>query len=93
MLTIEWIKAHYQFKGDIRYVDLNNVDYGELYLMMACKHFIISNSTFSWWAAFLGGLPEGEKRVWAPKPWFAGTSVEMYLPSWTVIETLVDPIH
>lgn len=84
---IEWIKVHYRFPGDIRYVDLDNVDYEELYLMMACKHFIISNSTFSWWAAFLGKLPDAQKRVWAPRPWFASSKVEMYLSTWTIIDT------
>jgi hypothetical protein len=35
--------------------------------MQACKDFIICNSTFSWWAAWLGKHPE--KRVICPRKW------------------------
>ena len=43
-------------------------DYEDLRLMSACRHHIIANSTFSWWAAWLGERPG--QRVIAPRHWF-----------------------
>ena len=65
---IRYIKSHYGFEGDFKYVDLNNQDYEELRLMYSCKHFIISNSTFSWWASFLSDNPK--KIILAPDKWY-----------------------
>lgn len=66
---LNWIKENYHFseKYEITYVNLNNPDYEELRLMYSCKHFVISNSTFSWWAQYLS--KSKEKLVVAPKVW------------------------
>jgi hypothetical protein len=44
----------------ITYVCHNQGDlmaYADLWLMSQCKHFIMANSTFSWWGAWLGEHP------------------------------------
>lgn len=64
---IEWIKRHWKFKYSVTYVDLNNPDYEELRLIYSCKHFILANSTFSWWGAYLSR--NEDKIVIAPQIW------------------------
>lgn len=82
---VQWVRKHYHFDANVHYVDLDNPDYEELRLMTACKHFIISNSTFSWWAAVLSNSAGESKKVWAPKHWFVGSNVTMCPHSWTLV--------
>jgi hypothetical protein len=42
-------------------------------LMRSCKNFIIPNSTFSWWAAWLSD--SRNKIIIAPKQWFPNSSI------------------
>lgn len=45
----------------------NLKDYQDMRLMMECKHFLISNSTFSWWASYLSTYKE--KIIIVPSKW------------------------
>ena len=42
-------------------------DYEDFALMQKCKHFVLSNSTFSWWAAYLAENPD--KQILVPEKW------------------------
>jgi Glycosyl transferase family 11 len=45
---------------------------GDLLALMNCEHKIISNSTFAWWAAFLGERPGS--LTYAPSRWHAAST-------------------
>ena len=63
---IKWCKKN--FRGTNYYFADNNTSLEDLYLQSLCKNNIISNSTFSWWGAWLNDTPG--KIVIAPKPWY-----------------------
>jgi hypothetical protein len=55
---IEWCKKNLKVEGSLTFVEHNsNDEISELWLMSQCKHFIIANSTFSWWGASLSVNP------------------------------------
>jgi len=43
-------------------------DWQQLLAMSLCRHHVIANSTFSWWAAYLGDGSDG--KVYYPAIWF-----------------------
>jgi hypothetical protein len=73
---IEWCRQNLSFSYPTTFV---GKEYSgpksreQFYLMRQCKHFVIPNSTFSWWAAWLSENPD--KVVVAPKKWFGDPSI------------------
>ena len=60
---------------DIEVVDFGEQnDYAEFVLMSKCKHNILANSSFSWWASYLNHNPD--KIVLAPDRWLNGWDCE-----------------
>ncbi|PKM92335.1 MAG: alpha-1,2-fucosyltransferase [Euryarchaeota archaeon HGW-Euryarchaeota-1] len=67
---MEWTKENLKIDFPVTYLSHNRPDKGheDLRLMSNCRHFIIANSSFSWWGAWLSNNPD--KIVLAPERWF-----------------------
>jgi hypothetical protein len=77
---LDWCKQI--FGNDVIYVQ---DDIGtQLFLMSKMKHLIMSNSTFSWWGAYLN---QNNGIIISPDPWFGPNykdknTKDLYYPSW-----------
>lgn len=57
--------------ADVRVVDLpEGCDHEEFALMCKCRHHILANSSFGWWASYLN--PNPDKTVLVPSQWLNG---------------------
>jgi hypothetical protein len=67
---VSWAERNLRLNFSVTYVKHNGKerDSEDLRLMTQCKHHILANSTFSWWAAWLCESPT--KIVIAPRKWF-----------------------
>lgn len=84
----EWIKENHKFDIQVNYINLmiqeQHSDLDDFRIMCACKHFIISNSTFSWWAQYLS--ENDSKVVVAPSIWNRNEDAQgLYFDDWEVI--------
>jgi Glycosyl transferase family 11 len=65
-----WVREFLNLNCSMTVVDVNSSAdaHLDLMLMAECRHFLIANSSLSWWAAWLGSY--AAKKVIAPKHWF-----------------------
>ncbi|NMC36404.1 alpha-1,2-fucosyltransferase [Candidatus Beckwithbacteria bacterium] len=82
---LAWCKKNFQLPFPTEFVQGQNPAQ-DMSLMSYCKHNIIANSTFSWWAAWLNIYQN--KQVIAPKQWFKTLQYNVsdrFPNNWTLI--------
>lgn len=84
---INWCRENLNFINNKFFIS-NNKDYEDLYLMSLCNDNIITNSTFSWWGAWLNN--NLNKKVIAPEMWFGVSNShldtsDLYCDKWIKI--------
>jgi 2-polyprenyl-3-methyl-5-hydroxy-6-metoxy-1,4-benzoquinol methylase len=90
---IEWCREHLSLPPAATFVthQYAGKKFGAYFkLMTLCRHFIIPNSSFGWWAAWMCENPE--KIVVAPTQWFQDPVLNKQMrgiipPRWTRVET------
>lgn len=89
---INWVKNNHKFDIPTTYVDNDGPDYEHFNLMCNCKHQIIANSTFSWWAAWLNNYQK--KIIISPKWWYRdpvkNESIIRIPQNWIILENIED---
>jgi len=65
---INWCRSNLPFKN-LEFIEGNN-EIIDLFIMSKCENHIISNSTFSWWGAWLN--TNKNKKIVTPTPWLLG---------------------
>ena len=82
---VEWVKNNIDFGCETYYESGFDDVWEKLKLMSNCKHFVISNSTFSWWAQHLSR--NQNKIVYAPSRWYPDNrKCDIYEENWKYID-------
>lgn len=85
---IQWVKDNLKIENtNLVFIDNNNTSPDDMRLLYSCNHFIMSNSTFSWWGAYLGSHPQ--KIVIVPEFWsIQKKRSKLILDEWIVEQNL-----
>ena len=86
---IPWVKQNLKTNHDTKlvFIDNDNPSPEDMRLLYNCNHFIMSNSTFSWWGAYLGNYQE--KKVIVPEYWsIKKKKSSLILDSWIIERNL-----
>jgi GR25 family glycosyltransferase involved in LPS biosynthesis len=79
-----WVKENFLFGsegfGD-QIIECEN-DYEEFALLQKCDHYIIANSSFSWWGSWLSSK-NSDKIIIAPEKWFGPGGPQDYYDIYT----------
>jgi hypothetical protein len=84
---IEWCRQN--FKGNEFTINETESNLSDFRKMISCSNFIIANSSFSWWAAWLS--KNYSKVVVAPSNWFgpklkdSSPTTDLIPPEWIII--------
>lgn len=71
----DWVRENLHTSVPFTVVETGDASaHADFELMTRCAHWIIANSSFSWWAAWLGETRES--RVIAPRAWFATQTMD-----------------
>ena len=79
----KWCHEQSLFQDDRFMISDSENGYIDMCLMSMCTDYIIANSSFSWWASWLGN----RGKVIAPKNWFPDNkdTSDLYCTNWEVI--------
>jgi len=83
----DWVRTNIQHPNIIFVSDFDFSAEQDLWLISACQHQIIANSSFSWWGAYLNDY--ANKIIVAPQPWFDAIDLQdsdVYPVKWIKIK-------
>jgi hypothetical protein len=82
----EWCKSQEFFSDDRFMISESKDPYIDMCLMNLCSYHVTSNSSYSWWGAWLAD----SKKVISPKNWFMGNAInndtsDLYCSNWIIL--------
>ena len=84
---VDWCRENIRFEGisNVFYESGNDPIWEKIRMMYSCKHFVISNSSFSWWAQYLSR--NENKIVVAPSKWRNyENAMDIYESGWILVD-------